>query len=51
MSLAARRAGDVVGGGLMFDVGYVPPYGGRLRSATQFDGVIHSVDSAAARSC
>jgi hypothetical protein len=45
MSFAARRAGDVVSGGLVFDVGYVPPYGGRLRSATQFDGVIHSVDS------
>jgi hypothetical protein len=45
MSFAARRAGDVVSGGLVFDVGYVPPYGGRLRSAAQFDGVIHSVDS------
>jgi hypothetical protein len=45
MSLAARRAGDVVTGGFVFDVGYGPPYGGRLRSATQFDGVIHSVDA------
>jgi hypothetical protein len=45
VTLKASRAGDVVTGALGFDAGYFPPYGGRLRAADEFDGVIHSVDS------
>jgi len=45
VSFAARRTKDVVAGGLTFDVGYVPPYGGRLRSADRFDGTIMAVDT------
>ena len=45
VSFAAHRTNDVVGGGLMFDWGYWPPYGGRLRTANRFDGSIFTVDS------
>lgn len=42
---AARRIDDAVAGYFAFDFGYYPPYSGRLRSATQFDGVIMNVDT------
>ena len=45
VSFAAHRTNDVVGGGLMFDFGYWPPYGGRLRAANRFEGSIFTVDS------
>lgn len=45
VSFHGRRADDVAGGYLSFDFGYDPPYSGRLRSATEFDGVIMNVDT------
>ena len=45
VTFRGRRIDDVAGGYLAFDLGYDLPYAGRLRSATEFDGVIMNVDT------